>query len=96
MRTILMVLSLIVSTGLIVTMSATVETIRRSNVDLISSTIGRYDIAVGKTDLSPEPFVNLAEVAPRVLAADDNITAVYPRFVTEVELSAQGEQAIGT
>ena len=45
-RTILMVLSLLVSTGLIVAMSATVETVRRSNVDLLSSSIGRYDITV--------------------------------------------------
>ena len=36
-RTILMILSLMVSTGLIVTMSATVETIRRSNIDLIAT-----------------------------------------------------------
>ena len=45
-RTILMVLSLIVSTGLIVAMSATVETIRRSNVNLIASATGRYELSV--------------------------------------------------
>ncbi|MEM8860436.1 MAG: hypothetical protein AAGD96_19095, partial [Chloroflexota bacterium] len=63
-RTILMVLSLIVSTGLIVSMSATVETIRRSNVDLISSAIGRFDISVSKTDISPDPFVEIDRTAP--------------------------------
>jgi hypothetical protein len=33
-RTVLMALSLIVSTGLIVTMSATVESIKQSNIEL--------------------------------------------------------------
>ena len=56
-RTILMIMSLIVSTGLIVTMSATVETIRQSNVDLIASAVGRFDLSISKVDTSPEPFL---------------------------------------
>ncbi len=87
-RTLLMILSLIVSTGLIVTMSATVETIRRSNIDLIASETGRFDLAVSKKDTSAEPFLPIAEVAPRILAADARITAVYPRLEAAVELSA--------
>ncbi len=89
-RTILMILSLLVSTGLIVTMSATVETVRRSNVDLIASAVGRYDLSVSKTDTSPEPFLPVAEVAQTVLAADERITAVYPRIQAEVELNVNG------
>ncbi|MEM9777884.1 MAG: hypothetical protein AAF902_25125, partial [Chloroflexota bacterium] len=80
-RTILMVLSLIVSTGLIVSMSATVETIRRSNVDLISSAIGRFDIAVSKTDISTDPFVEIERTSQSILAADDEIQQVYPRIL---------------
>lgn len=91
-----MILSLLVSTGLIVTMSATVETVRRSNVDLIASAVGRYDLAVAKTDTSLDPFINIREVAPQVLAADPSITAVYPRIVTEVELNANGTIGQGT
>ena len=94
-RTLLMVLSLMVSTALIVAMSATVETVRRSNVDLISSTIGRYDISVAKTDISPDPFVEVARVREAILAADNRITAVYPRFVVEAELSGNGFQTNG-
>ncbi|MEW5872448.1 MAG: FtsX-like permease family protein [Chloroflexota bacterium] len=87
-RTILMLLSLIVSTGLIIAMSATVETIRRSNVDLVASATGRYDLAVSRPDTSPEQFILVDETAQRILAADERITAVYPRFSSEVELTA--------
>ncbi|GAB4162455.1 MAG: hypothetical protein Fur0021_36690 [Candidatus Promineifilaceae bacterium] len=94
-RTVLMVLALLVSMGLIVTMSATVETVRRSNVDLIASEVGQHDLGIAKTDLSPDPFIDVASVAPRVLAADPRITAVYPRIQQEVELNIGSELAQG-
>jgi hypothetical protein len=77
-RTLLMVLSLLVSTGLIVAMSATVETVRQSNVELIASGVGRYDLTVAKTDISSEPFVEVDRVSQAMLTADPSITAVYP------------------
>ena len=95
-RTIMMVLSLIVSTGLIVAMSATVETIRRSNVNLIASATGRYDLTVRRAETSPDPFIAVAETSQRILAADEQITAVYPRFIGETELNAGGLQETGT
>jgi ABC-type antimicrobial peptide transport system permease subunit len=95
-RTILMVLSLIVSTGLIVAMSATVETIHRSNVNLIASATGRYDLTVRRAETSPESFITVAEMSRRVLAANEQITAVFPRFLSETELNAGGLQGTGT
>lgn len=95
-RTILMVLSLMVSTGLIVAMSATVETVRQSNVDLIASAMGRYDLTLRRTETSPDPFIAVNETSQRILEADDQITAVYPRFLKEVELSTVGLQGNGT
>jgi putative ABC transport system permease protein len=86
-RTILMVLSLMVSTGLIVTMSATLETVRRSNVDLIASEVGRFDLSVKKQDTSSDPFIFIAEVAPQVAAADPRITGVYPRIESPIEFN---------
>lgn len=91
-RTILMVVSLMVSVGLLVAMSATVETVRRSNVDLIASTIGRYDILVRKAETSSDPFVEVANTREMVLNADARITAVYPRFVSTVELTVVGQE----
>ena len=95
-RTILMVLSLMVSTGLIVTMSATVETIRRSNIDLIASETGRYDLEVRKKDTSTEQFLAIAPVSEQILAADPHITATYPRLEAQVEISAGDQQSEGT
>ena len=45
-RTVLMILALLVSTGLIVTMSATVEFFQQSIVDIIASDVGRADRSV--------------------------------------------------
>lgn len=89
-RTLLMLLSLAISTALIVAMSATVETIRRSNVEILATAVGRFDIEVSKTDISPDPFVIIDEVQPILAGADETIQAIYPRFVAEVEL-ARGE-----
>ena len=68
-RTVLMILALLVSMGLIITMSATVETVRQSNVDLIASEVGRYDLSIAKTDISADPFVDAAAIVPLVLSA---------------------------
>ncbi|MFN2246337.1 MAG: ABC transporter permease [Candidatus Promineifilaceae bacterium] len=95
-RTILMILSLMVSTGLIVTMSATVETIRRSNIDLIASETGRYDLEVSRKDTSTDQFVPIASLSEKILAADPRITAVYPRLEAEVEMSAGDQQSQAT
>lgn len=95
-RTILMILSLLVSTGLVVTMSATVETVRQSNVDLIASAVGRYDLSVSKVDTSSDPFLATSEVSQQVLAADERITAVYPRMQSPIEFSAGGDIGQGT
>ncbi len=94
-RTILMMLSLIVSTGLIVAMSATVETIRQSNVELIAAGAGRYDLLVSKTEISPDPFIEIERVSEQLLGADEEITAVYPRFHSLIEMNANGEQGRG-
>ena len=91
-RTMLMVLSLIVSTGLIVAMSATVETVRRSNVEMIASATGRYDLSVRRSETSPEPFIDVDEASRRILEADERITGVSARFNSEAELSSGGLQ----
>jgi ABC-type lipoprotein release transport system permease subunit len=91
-RTILMMLSLMVSTGLIVTMSATVETIRRSIIDLIASDIGRADLVVSKKDTSPDLFLPIEGVSAAILRADARISAVHPRIEIHVETEINGER----
>ena len=98
-RTLLMLLSLLVSTGLIVALNATVETIRRSNIDLIASETGRYDFTITKTDIDADPFINLETVTPLVrdteLDGRPIIDQVQPRFQSVVELEANGEVGSG-
>ncbi len=95
-RTILMILSLMVSTGLIVAMSATVETIRRSNVDLIATAVGRYDLAISKRDTSPFLFMPIDETVSAIVNADEQITAVFPRFHIPIEMNSNGRLTTGT
>jgi len=94
-RTILMILSLMISTALIIAMSSTVATVRQSSVDLITSAAGRFDLAVAKKDTSSDPFITFDEIAPLILAADERITAVYPRIESEVELAVNGNVETG-
>ena len=91
-RTILMILSLMISTGLIVTMSATVETIRRSIIDLIASDIGRADLVVSKKDTSLDLFIPIEGVSAAILGADARISAVHPRIELNVETEINGER----
>lgn len=91
-RTILMILSLLVSTGLIVTMSATVETIRQSTIDLVASDVGRADLSITKKDTNLDLFIPIEETAAIILAADDRITAVHPRIEIFVETEMSGKR----
>jgi putative ABC transport system permease protein len=84
-RTILMILALLVSTGLIVTMSATVEFFQQSIVDILASDIGRADLLVSKKDTSLDLFMPVEETASIMLTADDRITSVHPRIEIFVE-----------
>ena len=94
-RTVLMVLSLLVSTGLIVALNATVETIRRSNVDLITAETGRFDMAITKTDIDPDLFIPIDSTIQAVRAADPAVREVYPRFQSIAELDANGKIGAG-
>lgn len=95
-RTGLMILALLVSMGLIITMSATVETVRQSNVDLIASEVGRYDLSITRPDINPDPFINIAATTPLILSANNQIIGVYPRFEVPIELAIGSELANAT
>lgn len=91
-RTILMILSLLISTGLIVTMSATVETVRQSIVDLVAEGVGRADLTITKKDTEPYLFIPIEETAATIAQADKRIQAVYPRIEISVETEISGER----
>ncbi|MEM7334558.1 MAG: FtsX-like permease family protein [Chloroflexota bacterium] len=94
-RTILMMLALMISTGLIVAMSATVESVRQSNVELIASGVGRYDLQFQKKETDQEPFIEVSQTSERILGSSESVTAVYPRIDTDVALRGNGNEATG-
>ena len=87
MRTFLMVLSLTVGIALIVALSATVETIGRSNVELVARESGEFDLAVTRRDTSLDPFIDVGQMRSVMMAADPAIAAVHPRFDVQVEIA---------
>ncbi len=94
-RTFLMVLALLVSTGLIVTMSATVETFQQSIVDIIAEDVGRADLTISKKDTSLDLFMPIEETSQIMLDADERITAVHPRIEIFVNTDGAPQQRGG-
>ena len=94
-RTLLMMLSLLVSTGLLVALNATVETMRRSNIDLIATETGRFDFSITKTDIDPDPFILADATTQAVRAAHPAVLDILPRFQAIVELQANGKMGSG-
>ena len=86
-RTLLMVLSLLISTSLIVAMAATVESIRQSTIGIFTAAVGSNDVTITRADTSPDRFVPEATVT-NVLDANDRVEAVFGRIEGGVELSA--------
>ncbi len=94
-RTILMMLALMISTGLIVAMSATVESVRQSNVELIASGVGRFDLQFQKKETDQEPFIEVSQTSQRILDASELVTAVYPRIDSDVEFRVNQNNGSG-
>jgi ABC-type antimicrobial peptide transport system permease subunit len=91
-RTILMILSLLVSTGLIVTMSATVDAVQQSIIDLIANDVGRADLTITKKDIDPQLFIPMEPTAATIAGADPRIRAVHPRIELAVETGISGQR----
>ena len=92
-RTVLMVSSLVISTGLIVAMSATVETLSQSTVGLVTAELGLHDITIRRAETSSDQFIAVPRVSEIAKSADPSITEVFPRFHREIELVA-GENRV--
>ena len=91
-RTILMILSLLVSTGLIVTMSATVNTVQQSIIDLVASGVGRADLTITKKDTDPQLFIPIEQTASVIAGADPRIQSVHPRIEIAIEIVAEADE----
>ncbi len=85
-RTVIMVLALFVVTTMLVTLNNGVESLQRQIVELVEREAGEHDITLTRAETSINQFIDVADIAPLLQAANANVKAVYPRFLATVEI----------
>ena len=80
MRTLLILLSLVFAVGMVVTLSAVVDTQRQFSVELIAQRQGGYDLALSKTETASDQFIAIDQTTAVVRQAVPSAEAVVPRF----------------
>ena len=85
-RTLLILLSLIFAVGMVVTLSAVVDTNRQFSVELIAQRMGGYDLALSKTDIAGDQFIQVEKTAAVVRQAVPSVEDVVPRFTGTADL----------
>jgi len=85
-RTLLILLSLIFAVGMVVTLSAVVDTNRQFNVEQIAQRSGGYDLALSKTEIASDQFIWVDKTTAVVRQAVPDVEAVIPRFQDNTEI----------
>jgi putative ABC transport system permease protein len=85
-RTVIMVLALLVVTTMLVALNNGIESLQRQIVELVEREAGEHDITVTRADTSPSQYVDIESVSAILSTVDPAVDAVYPRFLTTVEL----------
>jgi len=79
-RTLLILFSLIFAVGMVVTLSAVVDTQRQFSVEQIAQRMGGYDLALSKTEIASDQFIAVDQTLAAVRRAVPSVEAVVPRF----------------
>jgi len=79
-RTLLILLSLVFAVGMVVTLSAVVDTQRQFSVELIAQRMGGYDLALSKSEIAGDQFIAVDQTTAIVRQAVPSVEAVAPRF----------------
>jgi len=79
-RTLLILLSLIFAVGMVVTLSAVVDTDRQYSVESIALRTGGYDLLLNKTEIASDQFIQVSNVSTLVRRAVPSVEAINPRF----------------
>ena len=95
-RTAIMVLAILVVTAMLVTLNNGVESLQRQVVEIVEREAGEHDITVTRADTSPGQYVDIETISAILRSADPAVTAVYPRFMSTVELQAAGRVGNGS
>lgn len=86
-RTVLMILSLVIGVGTLVTLNATVDSYRRYYTGTVASDVGDFDLTITRPDTAPNPFLPVGELSPRILAVP-GVKGVAPRIQAIVSVRA--------
>ncbi|HEX9925812.1 MAG TPA: hypothetical protein VGD99_24365, partial [Anaerolineae bacterium] len=92
-RTILMLLALVVGVAVLVALNATIDTYERFYVATVSNSAGDYDLVITKSDIEPNPLIEIRGVIDRVAASDPLVRTIAPRIQGVVEVDAQRQPA---
>ena len=79
-RTLLILISLIFAVGMVVTLSAVVDTDRQYSVESIALRTGGYDLLLKKTEIASDQFVQVDKTEASVRQAIPSLEALAPRF----------------
>jgi putative ABC transport system permease protein len=85
-----MVLAILVVTAMLVTLNNGVESLQRQIVEIVEREAGEHDITVTRIDISPSQYIDIERISSVLRSADPSVAAVYPRFVSTVELQGAG------
>ena len=79
-RTLLILFALIFAVGMVVTLSAVVDTQRQFSVEQIAQRMGGYDLALSKTEIAGDQFIAVDQTMVVVRQAVPSVEAIVPRF----------------
>ncbi|HQZ70877.1 MAG: ABC transporter permease [Anaerolineae bacterium] len=86
-RTVLMILSLVIGVGTLVTLNATVDSYRRYYTGTVASDVGDFDLTITRPDTAPNPFLAIGDLTPRLMAIP-GVMGVSPRIQAIVSVRA--------
>jgi len=95
-RTLLILLSLVFAVGMVVTLSAVVDTQRQFSVELIAQRSGGYDLALSKTETASDQFIRVEQTTAVVRQAVPSVEAVVPRFKGMADIEHGSRQGTAT
>lgn len=89
-RTVLMLAALTVGVGILVALSAVVDTYRQFFAGTVASSVGDFDLVLSRPDIVPNPFLRPDDVMP-IVAAVPGVERLSPRIQGTASLRSGSE-----
>ena len=92
-RMIIILLSIIAGVGMVVSLSALVETNKQLLVEQLAQQVGSYDLGLAKMDTSSDPYIRVDQVRQVVRQAVPDVQAMAARFVGTIDVAHGSQQS---